>query len=426
MTGEPNTRLSDLFGLAGWSKGELARMVNRQAAAMGHPQLATDTSRVRRWIDMGESPRDPVPEVLAALFTERLGRVVTIEDLGFGRRGRVGKRRDSGTENNPDQLPWAPERTAAVLTEFTGMDLMLNRPLDVLLALYRRAAPGHGLLAAAQLADVPQDRPHGGRAALGSRTGSPVMCSVRVSPSGRTIRNSPSIGRPSTRQPVTMAVSTGWSSGSSADGRSSRERGAESSGLPKISYSSSDQLDSSVRRFRLGAAHPAQQGTGLGVLRGFLAPRGGASGARARQTRPELAQMLAEGVQVVHGQLAQGALPAQLRVVLVGHDGVPPHGVHISAQSARPVDQVVDRRRARGRLWCGAVREEGGRHLVLRCRRGLAGSEGGPLPTVAQAAAGRKGFGDTRCVVASGICQRLAEMVPVRTGLRVGRVDWGP
>ncbi|MFJ4709291.1 hypothetical protein ACIP6I_31180 [Streptomyces anulatus] len=127
MTGEPNTRLSDLFGLAGWSKGELARMVNRQAAAMGHPQLATDTSRVRRWIDMGESPRDPVPEVLAALFTERLGRVVTIEDLGFGRRGRVGKRRDSGTEHHPDQLPWAPERTAAVLTEFTGMDLMLNR-----------------------------------------------------------------------------------------------------------------------------------------------------------------------------------------------------------------------------------------------------------------------------------------------------------
>ncbi|GGZ07897.1 hypothetical protein [Streptomyces nitrosporeus] len=131
MTGEPNTRLntrlSDLFGLAGWSKGELARMVNRKAAAMGHPQLATDTSRVRRWIDMGERPRDPVPEVLAALFTERLGRVVTIEDLGFGRRGRAGKRRERGTEKHPDGMPWAPERTAAVLTEFTGMDLMLNR-----------------------------------------------------------------------------------------------------------------------------------------------------------------------------------------------------------------------------------------------------------------------------------------------------------
>jgi hypothetical protein len=127
VTGEPNTRLADLFGLAGWSKGELARLVNRQAAAMGHPQLATDTSRVRRWIDMGETPRDPVPRVLAALFTERLGRVVTIEDLGFVRHGRAGKRRDVRNNDNPDGLPWAPERTAAVLTEFTGMDLMLNR-----------------------------------------------------------------------------------------------------------------------------------------------------------------------------------------------------------------------------------------------------------------------------------------------------------
>lgn len=127
MSGQPNTRLADLFGLAGWSKGELARMVNRQAAAMGHPQLATDTSRVRRWIDMGEIPRDPVPRVLAALFTERLGRVVTIEDLGLVRHGRTGKRPGGGNEEHPDGVPWTPEQTAAVLTEFTGMDLMLNR-----------------------------------------------------------------------------------------------------------------------------------------------------------------------------------------------------------------------------------------------------------------------------------------------------------
>ncbi|MEU8519965.1 hypothetical protein [Streptomyces sp. NBC_01216] len=127
MTGQTNTRLADLFGLAGWSKGELARLVNRQAAAMGHPQLATDTSRVRRWIDLGETPRDPVPRVLAALFTERLGRVVTIEDLGFVRRGGAGRRQNVRKTDNPDGLPWAPERTAAVLTEFTGMDLMLNR-----------------------------------------------------------------------------------------------------------------------------------------------------------------------------------------------------------------------------------------------------------------------------------------------------------
>ncbi|MFJ4686841.1 hypothetical protein [Streptomyces sp. NPDC088789] len=127
MSGQPNTRLADHFGLAGWSKGELARLVNRQAAAMGHPQLSTDTSRVRRWIDMGEIPRDPVPRVLAALFTERLGRVVTIEDLGLVRHGRAGKGQDGGDAEHPGKVPWAPERTAAVLTEFTGMDLMLNR-----------------------------------------------------------------------------------------------------------------------------------------------------------------------------------------------------------------------------------------------------------------------------------------------------------
>jgi hypothetical protein len=127
VSGRPNTRLSDLFGLAGWSKGELARLVNRRAAAMGHPQLATDTSRVRRWIDRGEIPRDPVPRVLAVLFTERLGRVVTIEDLGLVRHGRAGKRQGGGSEELPGEVPWAPGRTAEVLTEFTGMDLMLNR-----------------------------------------------------------------------------------------------------------------------------------------------------------------------------------------------------------------------------------------------------------------------------------------------------------
>lgn len=123
MGNEANTRLADLFGLTGWSKGELARLVNRQAAAMGHPQLATDTSRVRRWIDTGESPREPVPKVLAALFTERLGRVVTIEDLGFDRRRRRGTdrpetasrgRRKEQPRSSPNSREWTSCSTDAV------------------------------------------------------------------------------------------------------------------------------------------------------------------------------------------------------------------------------------------------------------------------------------------------------------------------
>ncbi|MQS15345.1 hypothetical protein F7Q99_24520 [Streptomyces kaniharaensis] len=122
MSRGPNTRLADLFVLTGWSKGELARLVNRRGAAMGQQQLSTDTSRVRRWIEQGEIPRDPVPRVLAAVFTERLGRVVTTEDLGLERHRPT----RSGAAQSA-AVPWSPDRTAAVLTEFTGMDLMLNR-----------------------------------------------------------------------------------------------------------------------------------------------------------------------------------------------------------------------------------------------------------------------------------------------------------
>ncbi|MFF7637696.1 hypothetical protein ACFZB9_31805 [Kitasatospora sp. NPDC008050] len=121
MSSGPNTRLADLFALTGWSKGELARLVNRRGAAMGQQQLSTDTSRVRRWIERGEVPRDPVPRVLAAVFTERLGRVVSIEDLGLARHRR------SSTAGAGGATADEPERTAEILTEFTGMDLMLNR-----------------------------------------------------------------------------------------------------------------------------------------------------------------------------------------------------------------------------------------------------------------------------------------------------------
>ncbi|MFB7377098.1 hypothetical protein ACFC26_43975 [Kitasatospora purpeofusca] len=123
MSRGPNTRLADLFVLTGWSKGELARLVNRRGAAMGQQQLSTDTSRVRRWIEQGEIPRDPVPRVLAAVFTERLGRVVTTEDLGLERHRPT----RTGAAQSATSSPWEPDRTAAVLTEFTGMDLMLNR-----------------------------------------------------------------------------------------------------------------------------------------------------------------------------------------------------------------------------------------------------------------------------------------------------------
>lgn len=67
---------------SGWSKGELARQVNRRARQLGAHHISTDTSRVRRWLD-GEQPREPIPRILSELFSERFGSVVAVEDLGL-------------------------------------------------------------------------------------------------------------------------------------------------------------------------------------------------------------------------------------------------------------------------------------------------------------------------------------------------------
>ena len=55
---QPNEQLTTWFVRSGWSKGELARQVNRRARQIGASHISTDTSRVRRWLD-GESPREP-------------------------------------------------------------------------------------------------------------------------------------------------------------------------------------------------------------------------------------------------------------------------------------------------------------------------------------------------------------------------------
>lgn len=77
-----NAQLASWFLRSGWSKGELARQINRRARQIGAHHISTDTSRVRRWLD-GEQPREPIPRILSELFSERFGSVVTVEDLGL-------------------------------------------------------------------------------------------------------------------------------------------------------------------------------------------------------------------------------------------------------------------------------------------------------------------------------------------------------
>ncbi|MFD4574051.1 hypothetical protein ACFWNK_16650 [Streptomyces sp. NPDC058417] len=115
----PNDLLTSWFVRSGWSKGELARQVNRRARQLGANHISTDTSRVRRWLD-GENPREPIPRILSELFSERFGCVVSVEDLGL--RAARPMPSSSGVD-----LPWTGPQTVALLSEFSRSDLMLAR-----------------------------------------------------------------------------------------------------------------------------------------------------------------------------------------------------------------------------------------------------------------------------------------------------------
>ncbi|MFE6976905.1 hypothetical protein [Streptomyces sp. NPDC057682] len=115
----PNELLGSWFVRSGWSKGELARQVNRRARQMGAHHISTDTSRVRRWLD-GEQPREPIPRILSELFSERFGSVVAVEDLGL----RTAHQAPSVAGVD---LPWAGPQAVALLSEFSRSDLMLAR-----------------------------------------------------------------------------------------------------------------------------------------------------------------------------------------------------------------------------------------------------------------------------------------------------------
>jgi hypothetical protein len=115
----PNEQLGSWFVRSGWSKGELARQVNRRARQMGAHHISTDTSRVRRWLD-GEQPREPIPRILSELFSERFGSVVAVEDLGL--RAAHQSPSVSGID-----MPWAGPQTVFLLSEFSRSDLMLAR-----------------------------------------------------------------------------------------------------------------------------------------------------------------------------------------------------------------------------------------------------------------------------------------------------------
>ncbi|MFF4104292.1 sporulation protein [Streptomyces sp. NPDC001903] len=82
LRSDPNEDLARLIKQAGASHKSLAAQVNRIGAAAGVPLRYEHTS-VARWVNLGMIPRGRVPEFLAAALGERLGRTVSLDEIGM-------------------------------------------------------------------------------------------------------------------------------------------------------------------------------------------------------------------------------------------------------------------------------------------------------------------------------------------------------
>ncbi len=87
-TREPNQQLRMLIEEAGFSHKGLAHRVNDLGRAKGISGLAYDHSSVIRWL-RGEHPRQPIPALIADVFSMNLGREITTGEVGLPGSGEL-------------------------------------------------------------------------------------------------------------------------------------------------------------------------------------------------------------------------------------------------------------------------------------------------------------------------------------------------
>ena len=101
---------------AGFNNTRLAFAIRELAGTRGHRHVQPDARRVRAW-RQGELPRDPVPDLIVEVFSERIGTPLTLSDVGLDRYG---------TQIVSWDGPWIPIRTVTDLINFAQSDLMLG------------------------------------------------------------------------------------------------------------------------------------------------------------------------------------------------------------------------------------------------------------------------------------------------------------
>jgi hypothetical protein len=81
---DADTALAELLRLAEWGPRQLVAAVNARLSMQGRERLRLDPTAGYSWVRRGFRPRPPVPDVVAAVLTERLGFAVTVAQLWPG------------------------------------------------------------------------------------------------------------------------------------------------------------------------------------------------------------------------------------------------------------------------------------------------------------------------------------------------------
>ncbi|MFD0583085.1 hypothetical protein [Dactylosporangium darangshiense] len=88
--------LADLLRLAEWGPRQLVNAINARLSSQGRERLRLDPTAGYSWVRRGFRPRPPIPDVAAAVLTDRLGFTVTVEQL-WPSHGPAQSRRSAAT-----------------------------------------------------------------------------------------------------------------------------------------------------------------------------------------------------------------------------------------------------------------------------------------------------------------------------------------
>jgi hypothetical protein len=94
--GDTSTPLAELLRLAEWGPRQLVASINARLSSQGRDRLRLDPTAGYPWVQRGFRPRPPIPDIAAAVLTERLGYTVTVDQLWPGRE-RLAPQRSAAT-----------------------------------------------------------------------------------------------------------------------------------------------------------------------------------------------------------------------------------------------------------------------------------------------------------------------------------------